>query len=236
MYQRLPYGRQWARSTEELPISQDSQPLSEVLRERARDAWDRALAHRFFAEAEAGTLDAGVFARYLEVERDFVGTAARSLGLAVASADTPVVRKRLAAGLRHLTDEQDRYFAEVTGEAAPGGPPPSDGLAAPLHRHFLACAWGGELSVMLGCMLGAEWLYLTWCTAAYPVPAGPDGLAEWVALHVGGEFREHVEWLRATVDSLEVDEAEEERMLGAFRGTLLAEIPFHSAAYPARPA
>lgn len=213
-----------------------TQPLSESLRERARDAWDRVLSHQFFAEAGAGTLDAEVFARYLEVERDFVGTAARSLGLAVASADTPAVRKRLAAGLRHLTEEQERFFTEVTGKVAPSGPPPSEGLAAPLHRHFLACARGGELSVMLGCMLGAEWLYLTWCTSADPVAAGPDGLGEWVALHVGGEFGAHVEWLRTTIDSMEVDEAEEERMLGAFRGTLLAEIPFHSAAYSARPA
>jgi len=91
----------------------------------------------------------------------------------------------------------------------------------------------GSYPVLLGCMLGAEWLYATWCDEGSRQQIGDPELREWIQLHTSGAFVGHVAWLRAELDRMgpQLDEAERERVLAAFQQTLRAEVPFHDVAY-----
>jgi thiaminase (transcriptional activator TenA) len=47
----------------------------------------------------------------------------------------------------------------------------------------------------------AEWMYLTWCSAAHKTASERLVIREWVALHAGGSFAEQVAWVRAEIDA-----------------------------------
>ncbi len=210
--------------------------LSDWLRAGAAPAWERALGQRFVRDAVADRLPDEVFRRYLRIEFGFVDTAARVLGRTVHVAPSFATRRRLAAGLQNLTNGQFDYFQQVAGRLGlelPAVDAPVPEGAKALHEHFLAVAADGSYPVLLGCMLGAEWLYATWCDEGSRQQIGDPELREWIQLHTSGAFVGHVAWLRAELDRMgpQLDEAERERVLAAFQQTLRAEVPFHDVAY-----
>jgi thiaminase/transcriptional activator TenA len=102
-----------------------------------------------------------------------------------------------------------------------------------LHELFLGVAATEGYEEILGCLLGAEWLYLTWCSKANATPSARPAIRDWVALHAGGVFAEGVHWLRDELDArgpnLAIDR--KARIRDIFERSVAAEIPFHSAAY-----
>ena len=209
----------------------------EGLRVAAQPVWDAVVAHRFFREVASDSLADGVFARYLRIEYGFVDTAAAVLGYAVAKAPSFVERRRLALALHGLVTDQHQYF--VAAFARIGASPENStalapqGGAAALHEHFLGVAREGSYEEILACLLGAEWLYLTWCGQASATPSARPEIRSWVDLHAGGEFEAGVRWLLAELDArgpaLPADH--QARLRAAFEGALAAEAPFHTAAY-----
>ena len=78
-------------------------------------------------------------------------------------------------------------------------------------------------------------MYLTWCSAANQSPSGRDYVRDWVALHAGGAFAEHVAWVRSEIDARgpALTDARQARMSALFKEALEAEIAFHDTAYAA---
>jgi thiaminase/transcriptional activator TenA len=76
-------------------------------------------------------------------------------------------------------------------------------------------------------------MYLTWCSAANQSPSSRGTIRDWVALHAGGAFAEHVAWVRSEIDARgpTLTEARQERLGALFEQALEAEIGFHDAAY-----
>ena len=199
--------------------------------------WAQALDHRFFREVAADTVDDGVFRRYLRVEYGFVDTAAQALGYAVAKAPSFKERRRLALGLHGLVTDQQDYFMAAFERA--GLPPaernavPPDALSRGLHDLFLGTARTEGYEEIQACVLGAEWMYLTWCGIAHQTPSRRPVIADWVELHAGGAFAEHVAWVRSELDARGPG-LSPERQTGLrvlFAETLNAEMAFHDAAY-----
>lgn len=212
--------------------------VTEWLRNGAGPAWEAALSHRFVRDATTDRLPDPVFRRYLGIEFRFIDTAARVLGQTVHVAPSFAARRRLAAGLHDLTTEQFDYFQEVAGRLGvdlPSVDAPPPAKARPLHEHFLRLADSGTYEELLGCMLGAEWLYATWCAEADRKHIANDALREWVRLHTEPRFVRHVEWLREELDVVgpRLDALARQAVLTAFDRTLRAEITFHDAAYDA---
>jgi thiaminase/transcriptional activator TenA len=207
------------------------------MREAAGPIWDAALDHRFFREVAADTVTDAVFQRYLRVEYGFVDCAAQVLGYAVAKAPSFTERRRLGLGLHGLVTDQQDYFMAAFERA--GIPPaernalPPDALSQGLHRLFLGTAEAEGYEEMLACILGAEWMYLTWCGTAHWTPSARAHLRDWVALHAGGAFAEHVAWVRSELDARgpQLPTPRQARLAALFRATLLAEGSFHDAAY-----
>ncbi|MDQ3709482.1 MAG: TenA family protein [Actinomycetota bacterium] len=210
--------------------------LSDWLRAGAAPAWEQALGQRFVRDVVAGRLPDEVFRRYLRIEFRFVDTAACVLGRTVHVAPSFAARRRLAAGLHHLTTEQFDYFQQVAGRLGlelPAVDAPVPEGARALHEHFLAVAADGSYPALLGCMLGAEWLYATWCDEASRQEIGHSQLRAWVQLHTSPAFVGHVAWLRAELDLVgpQLTEPDRRRVLAAFQQTLWAEVSFHDVAY-----
>jgi len=211
--------------------------FSERMRARADRTWRAVLRHRFFREVATDAIADRVFARYLRIEYGFVDTAAMALGYAVAKAPSFQERRRLGLGLYGLVTEQEQVFADAF--ALMGAPPtertglPPQGLALPLHTVFLKAAETEGYEEILACTLAAEWMYLTWCSAASQSPSSRAYIRDWVALHSGGAFAEHVAWVRAEIDARgpALPEPRQARLAALFEQVLEAEIAFHDAAY-----
>ncbi len=86
---------------------------------------------------------------------------------------------------------------------------------------------------ILACTLAAEWMYLTWCSAANQSPSSRAYIRNWVALHARGDFADHVAWVRSEIDTRgpKLSEARQARQSALFEQTLEAEIAFHDAPY-----
>jgi thiaminase/transcriptional activator TenA len=215
----------------------DTPSFSEKMRAHADRTWRAILRHRFFREIATDAINDRVFARYLRIEYGFVDTAARALGYAVAKAPSFQERRRLGLGLYGLVTDQEQVFVDAfermgapAGERAGLAP---QGLALPLHALFLRVAETEGYEEILACTLAAEWMYLTWCSAANQSPSSRDYIRDWVALHAGGSFAEHVAWVRSEIDTRgpTLAEARQGRLSALFEEALQAEIAFHDAPY-----
>ena len=211
--------------------------FTERMRARARTTWDAILGHRFFHEVASDTLEDQVFARYLRIEYGFIDTAASAMGYAVGKAPGFRERRHLGLNLHALVTDQEQYF--VAAFERVGAPSdqrtglPKQGLAAPLHDIFLSVAKSEGYEEILACMLGAEWMYLTWCSQAQVTPSTRPALRDWVALHAVGRFAEGVEWIRAEIDARgpALSATRQARLQDLFEQVLAAEFAFHTAAY-----
>jgi len=215
-----------------------NQRFTEALRIAAGPVWEEAVNHRLFREIGDDTVSEVVFKNYLVIEYSFVDTAARVLGYAIAKATGFDERRYLARGLYDLTTEQHDYFVSTFDSI--GLPPecrrpsyPALGSAKGLHDLFLSVAAEEAYENILACMLGAEWLYLTWCTRASKTPPTPAYIRDWVILHTEEHFARHVEWMRRQLDALgpSLSDQQIKRLRYLFTSTLEREIAFHDAAY-----
>jgi thiaminase (transcriptional activator TenA) len=215
----------------------DTSSFSERMRAGADRTWRAILRHRFFREVATDTINDRVFARYLRIEYGFVDTAAKALGYAVAKAPSFQERRRLGHGLYRLVTDQEQVFVDAFERiGAPAGERTSlapQGLALPLHALFLKVAETEGYEEILACTLSAEWMYLTWCSAANQSPSSRGYIRDWVALHAGGAFAEHVAWVRSEIDTRgpSLAESRQARLGALFEEALEAEIAFHDAAY-----
>jgi thiaminase (transcriptional activator TenA) len=215
----------------------DASSFSERMRANSRRTWDAALDHRFFREVATDAIDDGVFARYLRIEYGFVDTAAKALGYAVAKAPSFQERRRLGLGLHGLVTDQERFFIDafdrMGSRATERTTLPAPAL--PLHTLFLKVAETEGYEEIMACVFTAEWMYLTWCSTANRSPSSRDIIRDWVALHAGGAFADHVAWVRAEIDDRgpRLTKARQARLTALFEQALEAEIAFHNAAYAA---
>jgi thiaminase (transcriptional activator TenA) len=217
----------------------DEPSFSERMRTRADRTWRAILRHRFFREVATDAINDRVFSRYLRIEYGFVDTAARALGYAVAKAPSFQERRRLGLGLYGLVTDQEQVFVDAFERmGAPHNERTSlapQGLALPLHALFLKVAETEGYDEILACTLAAEWMYLTWCSAADKSPSSRGYIRDWVTLHAGGAFAEHVAWVRSELDTRgpRLAEARQARLGVLFEEALQAEIAFHDAPYAA---
>jgi thiaminase (transcriptional activator TenA) len=211
--------------------------FSDQMRTAALATWSAAIGHRFFREVMADEVEDDVFARYLRVEYGFVDCASIVLGYAVAKAPSFRERRRLAFGLHGLVTDQENFFVAAFEQmnlppALRVGLSPDDRSGA-LHEVFLGAAKHEGYEEILACVLAAEWMYLTWCSMAHRTPSSRAYVRDWVALHAGSAFTDHVAWVRSEIDTRapRLAPRKQARLHILFEEALAAEIIFHDAAY-----
>jgi thiaminase/transcriptional activator TenA len=203
------------------------------LRSENREAWDRAVDHRFVRELHAGIVPDEVMAAYLVQDHRFLDSFLRLIGAAIGTARTPETRLRFAQFAGEVAGDESTYFlrsfealgvSEEQREQIPNTAA-TDGFLDIFRRAAITL----DHSVILAVLLVTEWLYLDWAVRA-PGPE-PESFvhAEWIALHDNPGFRDLVDFLRAELDIVGPENPEIVRMF--FAQTVALENDFFDEAY-----
>ncbi|MDQ4116606.1 MAG: TenA family protein [Actinomycetota bacterium] len=202
------------------------------MREVTAPAWTAAVGHRFVDELWSGALDRDVLKRYLAQDHQFVDAFLALLGAAVARADRPEPRVRLARQLGLVAGPENDFFDRSLGEldvARPAEPlGPTSAFVELMHD-----AAGAGYPDALAVLVVAEWLYLDWASRPdTPLPDDPIH-AEWIELHRGPEFERWVAFLRAELDRVAdgLAPARQSEVATRFGRAVDLELAFFDAAY-----
>ncbi|PSP81881.1 transcriptional regulator [Halobacteriales archaeon QS_1_68_17] len=218
----------------------ESPRFTDWLRVRTGSQWSDATDHRFTRELGADELDDAVFRRYLVQDYAFVDTLVGSFGHAVAEAPTMAAKSRLVDFLGTLTDDENDYFERCFEALGVPERTVADPETTPTTRAFLdlleRAGRQGGYAETLAVLVPAEWIYLSWATAAADRTPERFYLAEWIDLHANPEFEAFVGWLRGELDREGTAAAErrQKRIERLFARTVELETAFFDAAYGTR--
>ncbi|MBP2365627.1 TenA family protein [Pseudonocardia parietis] len=206
--------------------------FSGQLRESSTTTWDAAVGHRFVDELWAGSVSHDVLRRYLEQDFQFVDSFLALLGSAVANADRPAARVRLARQLGLVAGPENDYFerslSRLGGRTETERAAPTVGLVDLMDE-----ARDTGYAEALAVLVVAEWLYLDWATRPGATTPEDPICREWIELHRGIEFEEWVTFLRTELDRVAdaLDPAHRDRVAAVFVRTVDLEPAFFDAAY-----
>lgn len=206
--------------------------FSTQLRESSTSTWDAAVGHRFVDELWAGSMDRAVLRNYLEQDFQFVDSFVALLGSAVATADRPAPRVRLARQLGLVAGPENDYFERSLGELD-GSTEPEQAAPTVGFLDLMAEARDAGYAEALAVLVVAEWLYLDWASRA-GTPLPDDVISRgWIELHRGIEFEEWVAFLREELDRVAggLDPAHRDRVAALFLRAVDLELAFFDAAY-----
>ncbi len=212
--------------------------FTELLREENIDSWRAATTHRFVRELANDTISDDVFRRYLVQDFSFVETLVDLAAYAVAKATTMAAKRKLSTFLRTITNDETNYFQRaLNAVGAPGAfhtPPPLNDVTDAFRTMMLDTASNGSYAEILSILVPAEWIYLTWATAARDAGKRPGRfyLDEWIELHSRPDFADFVAWLREELDrELAAGPATRSRATALFAETVDLEVKFFDAIY-----
>ncbi len=211
-------------------------PLSQQLRERHRDLWERMVTHPFVREMGTGTLPQEKFQGYFLQDYVFLRDFVTLLALGVAKAPSMDVARRLATFMAGVLQGEESLFREAFrdwGLAPERYTHPEPGPTAKAMGDMMArIAYGGGFPEILSVLVVTEWTYLDWATrlSRSGMPADPVQ-RRWVEIHCNADFRAFVQWLIAPLDSLALTDEQRGRVGRLFLATLRYEVAFWEAAY-----
>lgn len=91
----------------------DATSFSDTLRAAHAQTWSRSVSHRFVSALWAGTVPDRVLAHYLTQDYMFVDAFVSLMGAAVAFADQPAARIKIARQLGMIANDEDGYFVRA---------------------------------------------------------------------------------------------------------------------------
>lgn len=213
--------------------------FTDWLRKRSEPAWTAATTHRFTQQLGAGTLDEAVMSQYLIQDYAFVDTLVGVFGHAVGDAPSMADKRRLIEFLDVVTDEENDYFERSF-----------DALGVPVDERtdpertetteamidlLMAAANTGGYAETLAVLVPAEWVYLTWASAAADTDDRPEAFYfdEWIELHANPGFVSFVNWLRDQLDAVgpTLSARQQARVARLFERTVELEVAFFESAY-----
>lgn len=220
-------------------MSPGTETFTDRLRAAAEPHWTQATNHRFTREMGAGTIDRGVYARYLVQDYAFIDTFVSLLGHAVALAPSMVEKRPFAQFLAALTSEENDYFLR-SFEALAVPPevwrnPPALPVTQRLMEELRGAGACGSYAEILAVLLAAEWSYLTWAKALGDRRPEAFWLSEWIDLHAVPQFDAFVTWLKQETDRIgaAAPPQVQARMAARFTRMMELEAAFFDAAYEA---
>ena len=211
--------------------------FTDWLKDGTGPLWERATAHTFTTTLCDDSLADDVYRRYLAQDYVFIETLVTVLGHAVALAPGMPAKKRWAGFLAAITSAENDYFLRSFDAL---GVPESERASTPLLPPIQAfadlmldAAHSGTYEEVLAVIVPAEWVYLTWATAAKGVRPRRFYLSEWIDLHDNPGFAEIVGWMRGALDRVGPSLSPERQAVVAarFRRLVALEVAFFDAAY-----
>jgi len=207
--------------------------FTDTRRAENAQAWSRAVEHRFVQELFDGAVAEPVMAGYLIQDHRFLDRFLLLVGAAIATADTPAARLRLARFAGDISGDENTYFLrsfDALGVSEPQRDAiPDTSATAGFKDLFGEAAATRDYAVILAVLVVAEWLYLDWASRAPDVLPESFVHAEWITLHDNPPFRELVGFLRSELDRVGPQDAEQARRY--FRRAVDLELAFLDLSY-----
>ncbi|MBI2872741.1 MAG: TenA family protein [Chloroflexi bacterium] len=211
--------------------------LTEELRQRHGDLWERMVTHPFVRELGDGTLPRRKLRHYFLQDRLFVDALVKTVALAIAKAPDSGVARPLGDFLRDVLHAEDDLFRRtfqslgVDAEEQRAARPSEVTLA---FSSYLVClAYEGTFEETVCALLVTEWTYHDWATrlvAARKLP-GDDLYRGWIDIHVAETLGQFVAFLRSHLDRADLGPRGRERVEQVFSTVLQYELEFWEAAY-----
>lgn len=212
--------------------------FAETCRQKAGDDWDVACGHPFTVALGDGTLPTAAMADYLVQDYAFVGTLVSMVGFAVGKAPNIGAQARLSAFLAAVTSDENTYFQRsfdaLQVPAADRSRPALREVTKQLIAAMQEAGGQGSYGEILATLLPAEWIYLTWAEAQAAKAPEAFYFREWIDLHVNGNFRAFVLWLKAETDEAAKTASADERqaMVARFARMVQLEVDFFDMFQP----
>ena len=179
--------------------------FTEWLKAGAGANWNRAVEHPFTVAIGDDAMSPEAYGPYVIQDRHFIDGFTSVIGFTLAKAPELKTQRRLARFIAGEINEDadffDRTFAAlgITMDEVAATPPSATTRA--LNDLMLTAARDGDYVDGLVCILGAEWIYLTWGLREAKKPRPRRAyLAEWIDLHAVPDFEAFVAWLRDEMD------------------------------------
>jgi thiaminase/transcriptional activator TenA len=209
--------------------------LSDTIRSENAEVWEAMQAHRFVAEIVSDRLPDEAFKSYLVYECDFVETAMLIFGHMLVKAPGLTERRWLAGVLQALAMDQIGYFERTftaLGITSNHRAQVLPEKVSAFRNGMLTIARDGGYLDGVVIMMGAEWMYATWCSRVASSRISNPELKRWIDLHAGPDFRAQADWLRNQIDRTENLAAQDKTRLSSLFGRAFElEIAFHDAPF-----
>lgn len=215
-----------------------SDRFTDWLRARSEPDWTAVVTHPFADALFDGSIPDDTMRSYLVQDHQFIDDFLALLGSALAKADRPESRLRIAGSITVVTSDENTYFQrafDVLGVGPTERERPSLDEATAGFRELMGDTTAhGDYSDVLALLAVAEWSYLEWAARA-PHELPPNFVhAEWITLHHNPGFSEWVRWLRDELDRVgaELDERERAHCLRVFQRATRYELDFFDTHWP----
>ena len=206
--------------------------LSDELQEGVGPLWERVVTHPFVIELGDGTLPQEIFDVYFEQDYLFV----KELGILRSLAKAKAPDYADAAGHFGLGGE-GAHFQQSFQERGLSSQDVANLEYRPATLHYSSylrkMSYEGGFIDLITTWLAVEWPYLEWAQRLVAAGKRPDNYFYqiWIDNHTNQHMIDFVGWLRHTVDTTPVTQADGLRLRRIFRDVLRYEFLFWEMAY-----
>ncbi len=186
--------------------------LTEALRQKYQELWEKMVTHPFVLELGEGTLPVEKFQTYFIQDYAFLVDWSRLMALAVSKAPDVEAARRMTLSLSGALTAEESLFRRSFEEL---GVPPARYLGAELlptalaySNFLLRTGHEGSFNEILTVLLVVEWTYWDWARRLVEQGKRPGRRAyqEWVDIHAAPALEEFVRWARERVDQSPANE------------------------------
>ncbi|MEE9147572.1 MAG: TenA family protein [Candidatus Tectomicrobia bacterium] len=211
-------------------------PLTQELRQKHHDLWEKMVSHPFVQEMGDGTLPVEKFRRYFLQDYVFVNDLVSMTALGIAKAPDFGAANHLNQFLSGILNPENDLFVRAFQELGATEEDYTSVSASPTTQAFgdflMRVGLTGDFEAMLTILYVTEGTYLDWGTrllAQGKTPAQPI-YREWITLHGPQVLGELVAWMETHLDGAALGHRHP-RIERIFLTALRYEYLFWEAAY-----
>ncbi len=204
----------------------------EELLRHAQPIWTAMREHPFLAQTASGTIAHEAFARWLQQDYLFVGEAIPFLAVLVAKAP-PLLRRPLSEALVGLHRELELFERLARAQQVSLAGIAMSPTCHAYVQFLLATAYGRSFPEAFTVLYAAEKAYLDAWSWVRENQRQQSPWQDFIENWTSPSFRQYVEWLEQTLDSLaeEASEATRQSMRALFLVTAQYEVRFWDMAW-----
>ena len=211
--------------------------LSDQLRAGLGAMWERVVCHPFVTELGDNTLPREKFNVYFDQDYLFLKDWMALLSLAAAKAPDFHAARQIVGFLHVGLGGEEGLFQQAFRERglSPAVIAAREPLPTTLHYsgYLRRMAYEGSFTDLAATLLAVEWPYLDWAQRLEAAGKHPADhyYQTWIDIHTSQGMSDFVAWLRQTVDSAALTDADRSRLQTIFRDVLRYELLFWEMAY-----